>query len=156
MADGDPADAPLIERVRGQRVYFDANVFIYALEGAPALRAAALPLFDLFDAGEAEAVTSEMTLAEALVLPYRTGDDVVAARYETLMAPKPGLVRVAATVVLWRAAARLRAATPSLRLPDAVHAVTAQAERCALLVTGDRRLATASPVPAALVAVPAA
>ena len=151
----DPTGASLAERVRGRRVYFDANVFIYALEGEHAVRAEVHPLFNALDAGEAEAVTSEMTLAEALVMPYRLGQAEVAARYERLMAPKPGLTRVPATGTLWRAAARLRASAPSLRLPDALHAATAEAERCALLVTGDRRLAKASPVPVALVATPA-
>lgn len=149
-----PDGASLVERVRGRRVYVDANVFIYALEGEPRVRSEVRPLFDLLDAAETEAVTSEVTLAEVLVMPYRLGVAEVAARYERLLAPKPGLVRVPATVDLWRAAARLRGATPSLRLPDALHAATAEAEQCTLLVTGDRRLAKGSPVPAALVALP--
>ena len=151
VGDG-PGEASLVERVRGRRVYFDANVFIYALEGEPRAKADVRPLFDVLDAGEAVAVTSEMTLAEVLVMPYRLGESGVAALYERLLAPRAGLTRVAATTDLWWAAARLRASTPSLRLPDALHAATAEAERCTLLVTGDRRLATASPVPAALVA----
>ena len=159
---GAVADAPddggvsLVERVRGQRVYFDANVFIYAREGEPALRDRVRPLFDLLDAGGADVVTSEMTLAEVLVVPYRLGESKVAELYERLLAPSAHLFRAPASADLWRAAARLRASTPSLRLPDALHAATAEAERCTLVVTGDKRLAKVSPVPAVLVTTPPA
>ena len=148
-APGEADGGPLVDRVRGRRVYFDTGVFIYALEGEPATQAQMLPLFAALDAGEVEVVTGELTLAEVLVVPYRTGDDEAARLYERVLAPRPHFSRVAATPDLWRAAARVRAGT-ALKLPDALHAATAEAEGCDLLVTGDRRLAKASPIPAAL------
>ena len=154
---GSPSSprSSLIERARGQRVYLDANAFIYTLEGEPPLMDQVLPLLALLDAGEAEAVTSELTLAEVLVRPYRMDDAGLVDQYERLLAPSPHLRRVSVSLAHWRAAARIRAQT-RLRLPDAVHAATAEAEGCTLLVTGDRRLARASQVPAALLAAPSA
>ncbi len=150
---GDAAASTLVERARGEKLYLDANAVIYALEGEPALRAQILPVLALIDAGEAEAVTSEMTLAEVLVLPYRARDGRLIDQYERLLTPSVRLRRVPVTADLWRTAARLRAETPSLRLPDALHAATAVVAGCTLLVTGDRRLAAASPIPDALIAV---
>ena len=134
----------LADRVRGHRVYLDANALIYSLEGEPALKLQMLSVLALFDAGEAEGVTSEMALAEVLVMPYRQGADSLVNQYERLLTSSPQLATVPATLTLWRDAARLRASTPSLRLPDALHAATAQAEGCVLLLTGDRRLAKAA------------
>ena len=52
-----------------QRVYLDANVFIYALEAATEHLPDLTALFDLLAAGGAAAVTSELTLAEVLPRP---------------------------------------------------------------------------------------
>ena len=51
------------------RVYFDTNIFIYALEGYAAFRSALTALFEALDRKALTAVTSELTLAEALVKP---------------------------------------------------------------------------------------
>lgn len=90
----------LHEGVRGQRVYLDANAVVYALEGEPALKAQVLSVLALIDAGETEAVTSEMTLAEVLSVPYRRGDAALADPYERLLAPSAHLSRVPATADL--------------------------------------------------------
>lgn len=145
----------LAEQLRGRRVYLDANVFIYALEGEASLKAQVLPLFTALDAGEIDGVTSELTLAEVQVAPYRASHTELADRYERLLLPRPNLDRIPVTPALWRAAARLRAQT-KLRLPDAVHLATAEAEDCAFLVTGDKDLGKISTVPAVLIAEPSA
>lgn len=41
-----------LAEMRGARVYLDANVFIYAMEGEPAVRGIVTPLFEALDAGE--------------------------------------------------------------------------------------------------------
>jgi hypothetical protein len=53
----------------GSCVYLDTNVWIYALEGFPAYVDTLQRLFARIDSGELRAVTSELTLAEALVKP---------------------------------------------------------------------------------------
>ncbi|TMJ50563.1 MAG: hypothetical protein E6G85_17960 [Alphaproteobacteria bacterium] len=53
------------------RLYLDANVFIYAIEGSADIADPLRQLFDLFRANRAIGVTSELTLAE--VLPRVSG-----------------------------------------------------------------------------------
>jgi predicted nucleic acid-binding protein len=53
----------------GSRFYFDTNIVIYALEDFTDQGGAIRQLFSRVDAGEIEAWTSELTLAEVLVKP---------------------------------------------------------------------------------------
>ena len=55
---------------KGTRVYLDANVWIYALEGYAEFVASVTALFARIDAGELIALTSELRLAEVLVKPF--------------------------------------------------------------------------------------
>jgi len=64
----------IIDAIRGERVYLDTNVFIYALEEYPRYVQALTELFDSIDAGRLKAITSELTLAEALVKPMMDGN----------------------------------------------------------------------------------
>ena len=137
-------------RLRGERIYLDTNVFIYALEGSVEVKAQVAPLFAAVDAGELSVVTSDLTMAEVLVHPYRMGDLKLVDRYERLLAPRPNLARIPVSLPLWRAAARHRAST-KLRLPDAVHLATAEAERCTFVVTNDQGFAAASSVAVVLI-----
>lgn len=82
-----------LERLLGRRVYLDANVFIYALEGEPRIKETVIPLFAAIDAGTITAVTTELTLGEVLVHPYRIEDAELADRYERLLSPRPNLTR---------------------------------------------------------------
>ncbi|MDM8559818.1 hypothetical protein QUF82_13370 [Thiotrichales bacterium HSG14] len=50
----------------GRRIYLDANIFIYLLEGYPAFIPVLTELFSLIDSGKLQAVTSELTLAETI------------------------------------------------------------------------------------------
>lgn len=53
----------------GSRIYLDTNVWIYAPEGFPPFTSALTALFARIDNGELVGVTSELTLAGALVKP---------------------------------------------------------------------------------------
>ena len=120
-------------------MYLDANVFVYALEGEPALRALALSVLDAVDTGEVVACTGEITLAEVLVAPYRQGNAGLAAAYETLLGPRSPVDVFPTTAQTWRDAARLRSQT-ALRLPDAVHLATALQAGADVFLTHDHRL----------------
>ena len=54
----------ILNAIRGERVYLDTNIFIYALEGYPDFVDELTELFESLDAGNLSAVTSELTLAE--------------------------------------------------------------------------------------------
>lgn len=51
---------------------------------------------------------------------------------------EPGILLAPITAAVLREAARLRAAIPALRTPDALHAATALLEGCTLFLTNDK------------------
>ncbi len=63
------------------RVYLDANVWIYALEGHAAYAAPLKTLFARIDTGEITAITSALTLAEVLVKPFADGNTALQRLY---------------------------------------------------------------------------
>jgi predicted nucleic acid-binding protein len=121
------------------RVYLDTNIFIYALEGYPVFRAVLTTLFEALDRGEVTAVTSELTLAEVLVKPLLDRHAERQAAYLQVLQPSTSLQIVPVSRDVLIAAARLRA-DANLKLPDAIHAATAQLTSCDQFLTNDARL----------------
>ena len=116
-------------------VYLDANGFIYSVECVEPYRTLLEPLWQRARAGHVSVVSSELTVAEALVKPLREDDAIVEALFRSLFdASEVHLFQ--ATRDLWEDAARLRAAT-GLKTPDALHAATALRAGCASFVTND-------------------
>ncbi len=129
----------IVEALRGRRVYLDTNIFIYAVEAVAEYAAVVDALFDLLEGGEIEAVTSELTLAEALAKPFEAGRSDIAQVYEAMLAPSSWLSVVPVERAILIEAARLQAAL-TLRLPDAIHVATAVAAGCSALLSNDRRI----------------
>ncbi len=121
------------------RIYIDANVFIAAFEttGNLADKAARL-LSEVAVALPQKLVTSELTLAELLVLPMRTSNYTLVNLYSGLLVSNSRLdVRPATRDILIKAA-ELRAQTPSRKLPDAVHVATAIQSGCTYILSADK------------------
>jgi predicted nucleic acid-binding protein len=76
-----------------------------------------------------------LALTETLIQPLRNGDTELVAIYErlfdTLVQPLP----VSREVLIF--AAQLRAQTPSLKTPDAIHLATATLAKADAFVSGD-------------------
>ena len=121
------------------RIYLDTNIFIYALEGYPIFRSVLTTLFNALDRGELTAVTSELTLAEVLVKPLLDRHAERQAAYLQALQPSTSLQLIPVSRDILIAAARLRADT-NLKLPDAIHAATAQLTGCAQFLTNDTRI----------------
>jgi predicted nucleic acid-binding protein len=117
-------------------VYSDAQVFIYSVEKHPIDAPLLRPLWESVARGDIEVVSSELTLLETLVGPLKKADSALEADYENFFVC-PGIRLLPITALILRAAARLRATLTSLRTPDAIHAATADACGCTLLVTND-------------------
>ena len=133
----------LLTLVGPERIYLDANVFIYALEGFPAYAPALRSLFEAIDRGEILAATSELTLAEVLVKPIRARNEELQRAYLEAIRERVGLrvAPVSRGVLVDAAALRAR---DLLRLPDGIHVATASAERCGALLTNDDRIRSSS------------
>ena len=84
-------------------------------------------------------VTSTVTLVEVLVQPMRRRNDVLVARYRSLLLTTRNLTIRALSPGIAEEAARLRAAY-TLRTPDAVQLATALSAGAAIFHTNDLRL----------------
>jgi predicted nucleic acid-binding protein len=129
----------LIDEVGAGPVALDTCVFIYYIEEHPAFLPIVEPVFKAVDRGKLQAVTSDLTLLEVLVVPYRMGDVRLAEKYEALLTRSRGLSVVGLSRSLLRGAARIRAAA-GLKTPDAIQVATALAAGCTSLVTADRNI----------------
>ena len=97
-------------------VYADTSIFIYTVEVNPDYYSLLQPLWLLFQAGDIEIISSELTLMETLVVPTRNSDsDLIDAYEQLLLSPAISLVPINQTVL--REAARLRAMT-NLKTPS--------------------------------------
>lgn len=118
------------------RVYVDAPILIYSVERHPDYLHVLRQFWLSVATTAVQAVTSELSLLETTVLPRRTGDSALVAAYEAMLARPELEVRPIDSDVL-REAARLRAAEPALRTPDAIHGATARLGGCSTLFTND-------------------
>ena len=119
------------------------ELFIYALEGLAEYRDLMIEIGSHVDAGDIQAVTSELTLAECLAKPFADGRAAWAEVYEQALQDSPSLRVAPVTREVLIAAAGLRGAH-RIGLADAIHLATAIAEECTVFLTNDSRLAAVS------------
>ena len=92
--------------------------------------------FTAIDRGDVRAVTSELSLAEALVKPFQDRRaDLQAVYIKAISAAPFSEVRPVSRQVLIEAA-RIRAGQ-KVNLPDAIHLATAQMAGCGVFLTND-------------------
>jgi predicted nucleic acid-binding protein len=96
------------------------------------------PLWLKFQAGEIEIITSELTLMEVLVYPFRNNDAALTEDYENLLLSSE-IQLTPITQPILREAARLRGST-NLKTPDAIHVATSISTDCDLFLTNDIRI----------------
>jgi len=121
------------------RVYVDTQVIVYAVEKHPEFSATLRLLWQSVQAGALVAVSSELVVHEVLVLPLRNKDTALVDAYEGFV-QQPGFELQPITRGVLRDAAVLRSRLQRLRTPDAIHAATAIAQQCQILLTNDRGL----------------
>jgi predicted nucleic acid-binding protein len=117
----------------------DTSIFIYFIEEHPLFLPLITPLFKEVQEGRKELVSSALTLLEVLVVPYRSGNQLLASRYEELLTKSLGVRIAEISREHLRAAAQLRAAT-GVKTPDALQLAAALAARCSAFLTNDRQL----------------
>lgn len=128
-----------VDDLRGRRIYIDANVMVYFLDGTPpraqeatiALRAAADGVF--------RAVTGDAAVAEVMVGPYRSADPMIVRSVRDFFRQPHLLEVVSHSAAVFDDAAMLRA-THEMTFIDALHIATAAATGCDAIITNDRRM----------------
>lgn len=136
----------IVELTKGKRVYLDANVFIYAIEGFRGLEDELRQFFKAVDDGRVTGVTSELTLAEVLVKPFAEGRQRHQETYQRLLHRRSFLQLHEVSREVLITAARMRAKTV-LKLPDAIHLATAQSAACDAFLTNDPDFRNAADMP---------
>lgn len=101
-------------------------MFVYAVEGFARYRAFIRELFGAIESGHVDAVTSELTLAEALVKPLEIGREDIAGLYADLIQNSGRLIVLPVDRSILVEAASYRARL-GIKLPDAIHVATAVA-----------------------------
>ncbi|HKV86023.1 MAG TPA: PIN domain-containing protein [Ktedonobacterales bacterium] len=118
-------------------IYIDANVLIYSVERIqPYVRTLDSFWLDV-SVRRLHVFTSELTALETLVGPLKTGETALETLFRQALYASPDLHLAPIALPILERAARLRATTPSLKTPDAIHAATALVAGCALFVTND-------------------
>ena len=128
----------LLTPLEDRLVYLDTNVFVYALNAFPPFVKPLIDLLQGIDERRVHAVTSELTMMELLVVPFRNHDAQAEARCRMILRPRPCLHLAEVSLEVLETAARLRAENTSLPTPDAIHLATATLAGSQVLLTNDR------------------
>lgn len=117
------------------RIYVDSNPIIYAIQGRPDLKAAAVAWFaHLRSDPSAVLVTSRLTRLEVRCKPLGTGNLPLLAQFDRFF-ENPALEVVSITDSIIEAATILRGRNAGAA--DAIHIATAIESRCDTLLTKD-------------------
>jgi predicted nucleic acid-binding protein len=123
----------------GQGVYLETNVFIKAVEGTPETSAPPKRLIDFLRSRPGIAVTSKITFAETLAPPKRADAlplHIKRRVYLDLLLWSAFVTLVPVTRDILIETADLRSVA-KMKLPDAVHLVSAIRGKCRYLVSSD-------------------
>lgn len=129
----------LMDDIGNGPVGLDTAIFIYFIEAHPRFLPLLEPVFTAIDAGSIEGVTSDVTLLETLVDPYRANDIPLAERYEAILTRSRGIRLIEVRRAVIRTAAQLRAGL-RMKTPDALQLAAALAAHCTTFLTNDREL----------------
>jgi predicted nucleic acid-binding protein len=125
-------------------IYLETNVFIMAVEGTRDAAAPAKELIEALRERRGLAVTSEITLAEVLAPPQRPDAlplHVKRRVYLDLLVWSGFISLISISRSLLMETADLRSVT-RLKLPDAIHVVTAIQRQCCYFVSADKGIRT--------------
>ena len=126
----------LIEKLKGKRVYFDTNIFIYVIEGSTEYQKIIDELTKSIIQKEFEAHTSYITLTEILPPLVKRGDnDIISGTIEFIRGK--GFFHLSnASEEVCLQAGFLRGEL-GMKTPDAVHVATAINQGCSQFLTND-------------------
>jgi len=121
---------------RHRSIALDTSVVIYAVEGHPKYLELSHRIFHWIQHPAGKAVTSTITMVEALVRPYRLHDIAAVNKFYALLLTYPHLDWIQPTLAIADRAAHMRAQY-NLRTPDALQAATAVTAGATALISND-------------------
>lgn len=121
------------------RVLLDTAPVIYFVEKNPRYFSLVAEIFDRIDKGDLEAITTPVTLAEALVIPYRNNLSQLQKDFSDLIIFGGNTTCLSINPVIGQETAKLRARY-NLSLTDAIQVSAALYAGCEAFLTNDRGL----------------
>lgn len=134
----------MVTIAQGATIYLDTNALIYLTEAVPQFKARLDRVLRGTQTARAGLATSELAITEVLVGPLRARNQLLIAAYDEMFDAFVEAIPVERSMLI--RAAQLRASSPQLRSPDAIHLATAEQLGAQAIVTGDAALAVSPPM----------
>jgi predicted nucleic acid-binding protein len=126
----------VLERIKGKRVYIDANIFVYFLDGSAMYFDTVLPFFQQFNDGLSFAYTGDAAVTEVLYKPYQLDDIVRINEFKAFFANEEFITILPHTTQVFEITAEL-APKRKMKMIDALHYATALMAGCPFILTND-------------------
>ncbi len=127
----------VLKDIAHQSVYIDTNLFIYFLDQNPHFFKIAATLLSAAESGHFIALTGDLTVSEALVMPYKKKDLLMIERFKAFFYMDDFLSIRSHSSAVFDLAAKLRAES-GLKFADALHYATAIQSGCRYFITNDK------------------
>jgi predicted nucleic acid-binding protein len=125
-----------IRKLHGTIVGLDTAPLIYFIEKHPVYLPLVRPFFQAVERGDIQVITSTLTLTEALVHPYRHGNQSLAQQYSRILLNSRNLKTLSVSSEIATEAARIRA-TYGLKTPDSIQLATARVGQTTAFLSND-------------------
>lgn len=122
-----------------RRIFLDTPPVVYLVEANPEFGGLVQEVFQTMEQREITTVASPVTLAECLVLPFRSQQALAEQSFRALLTEAEGMSFVDIDAAIGVKAAVLRAKY-GLKLPDALQVAVAVCSGCNGFLTNDRAL----------------
>lgn len=133
----DMQSEPWEYHLRGKRVYFDTNIFIYILENHSEFGETCLSVVQSGADKELDGYSGDLVLAELLVKPLKDNNARAVKAVKDLFTEETRIELLPHTRSAFITAAHLRA-NHKIKLPDALHLATAIENHIEIFLTNDR------------------
>lgn len=120
------------------RLYLDANVIIYFLEENTDFWNKVEQVFQECEANNIQLLTSDITVCECLMRPYKDGNYALIALYEQFFQSTSKTVNIAPVETSILLETPKIASDTKLKTIDAIHLATAEFYSCDALLTNDK------------------
>jgi len=131
----------LINKLKGNNIYIDTNIFIYILEDFPQYNSIIKEFIDALENKYFSCYSSELTLAEILVPAFKKRDFNIIFEYKKILNDSNFVTLIPTNQDIYIYSASNRA-NYNLKLPDAIHVWSAQFSNCDIFLTNDKKIRT--------------
>lgn len=128
--------AGVLNKLAGQHVYLDTNLFIYFLDQNKEFFPVASAIFEAIELGRFIAYTGDITVAETLVKPYQTDNILLVATFKEFFYADDFLSIKSHDSDTFNLCAKIRAKY-GMKFADSLHYATAIKAGCKFFITND-------------------